>query len=190
MMMAIPAAIEVAVASPQAARDAIAALALYIAIYLFMNTGAFAIVALFRNGLGTEQIKDYSGLIRRSPLMVIMLSLILFSLVGLPPLAGFLGKFAIFAALTNSWRITDNTFLIALLAIAGLNTAISLFYYLRVVKVMTIDPELDSNPAVSAPPVSMLGGSFVMILTIPVVTLLLYSDQLNVWTQKAAELLF
>ena len=145
MMMAVPAAVAVAGRDPAAARAGIAALALYIAIYLFMNLGAFAIIAFFRNALGSEEIKDYSGLIRRSPVVVVMFSVILFSLIGLPPLAGFLGKFAIFAALAQSWRITGNLFLLVLLIVGGLNTAISLFYYLRVVKVMTIDPELDST---------------------------------------------
>ena len=69
-----------------------------------------------------------------------MFALILFSLVGLPPLAGFLGKFAIFASLADGWKQTGNVYLLVLLVLGGLNTAISLFYYLRVVKVMTIDP--------------------------------------------------
>ena len=174
-----------------AAQEGIAALALYIAVYLLMNLGAFAIIAFYRNSLGSEEIKDYSGLIRRSPVVVVMFAVILFSLVGLPPLAGFLGKFAIFAALARSWRITGSLFLLVLLIVGGLNTAISLFYYLRVVKVMTIDPELDStDPAPSFSLVSLLAGTFLALLTVPILTLLLYINPLNEWTLAAARQLF
>ncbi len=193
MMLAIPAAIGVVGQDRQAARQGIAALVLYIAIYLLMNLGGFAIIAFYRNLVGSEEIKDYSGLIRRSPLIVIMFSIILFSLVGLPPLAGFLGKFAIFAALTQSWQITGNGFLLVLLVVGGLNTAISLFYYLRVVKVMTIDPELDSAKIAAATPLSLMAGTFLAflaLLTIPVLTLIVYTNGLNEWALAATKNLF
>ena len=191
MMLAVPAALAVAVQQPAAVREGVAALALYIAIYLLMNLGAFAVIAFYRNALGSEEIADYSGLIHRSPLVVIMFSIILFSLVGLPPLAGFLGKFAIFAALTQSWQLTGNPFLLVLLIVGGLNTAISLFYYLRVVKVMTIDPELNSQaPATAHSLVSLLAGTFLVLLTVPILTLLLYANTLNEWTRAAARQLF
>jgi NADH-quinone oxidoreductase subunit N len=188
MMLAVPAAIAAVSTSPAVARAAIAGLALYIAIYLLMNLGAFAIIAFYRNALGSEEIAVYSGLVRRSPVMAVMFALILFSLVGLPPLAGFLGKFAIFAALTDAWKQTGNTYLLTLLILGGLNTAISLFYYLRVVKVMTIDPELDSGPPASSVP--FLAATFVAILVIPIVTLLVYANTLNDVTQAAARQLF
>lgn len=189
MMLAVPAAIEAAGVDAEVARQSIAALAVYIAVYLLMNLGAFAIIAFLRNSLQSEEIADYAGLIRRSPIMTVSFALILFSLVGLPPLAGFFGKFAIFAALANSWRVTGYDYLLWLLVIGGINTAISLFYYLRVVKIMTIDPERDGAPVPLAP-VSFLAGTFVVLLTIPVVTLLIYIDALNRWTQDAAQQLF
>ena len=188
MMLAVPPAIAAAGVDVQIAQNAIAALALYVAIYLLMNLGAFAIIAFFRNSMGSEEIADYAGLVRRSPIMVVMFALILFSLVGLPPLAGFLGKFAIFAALVNSWKVTGQVYLFWLLIIGGVNTAISLFYYLRLVKIMTIDPE--SDQAATAAPVSLLAGTYVAVLTVPVVTLLLYTDTLNQWTLQAARNLF
>jgi NADH-quinone oxidoreductase subunit N len=188
MMLAIPPAIAAAGVDTQVAQSAIAALALYVAIYLLMNLGVFAIIAFFRNSIGSEEIADYAGLVRRSPIMVVMLALILFSLVGLPPLAGFLGKFAIFAALVNSWKVTGQVYLFWLLIVGGVNTALSLFYYLRVVKIMTIDPESDT--AATATPVSLLAGTFVAVLTVPVATLLLYTNTLNEWTQQAARNLF
>lgn len=189
MMMAVPAAVAMVGSHPQIARNAVAALALYVAVYLLMNLAAFALIAFFRNSLGSEEISAYSGLVRRAPLAVICFALTLFSLVGLPPLAGFLGKFAIFAALAEGWQATGSQLLMALLIVGGLNTAISLFYYLRVVKVMTIDPELDHNATVSSV-VPFLSGAFLALLVVPIVTMLLYTNTINEWTLAATRHLF
>src|SRR4029079_9103708 len=97
----------------------------------------FAIVAFLRNAMGTEEIADYSGLIRSAPITSLMFTVILVSLIGIPPMAGFVGKFAIFSALVAA----SGKWMIALLVIAGINTAISLIYYLRVAKVICMDPE-------------------------------------------------
>ena len=98
----------------------------------------------------SEDIADYAGLIRRCPMTVICFAAILFSLIGLPPLAGFYGKFAIFASLADGYSLLKGSgqgfYLMLLLVVGGINTAISLFYYLRVVKVMTIDPEPRDRP--------------------------------------------
>ncbi len=189
MMLAVPVAVATATTHPDVARAAVSALLLYIATYLLMNLGVFSVIAFLRNSLGSEEIVDYSGLIRRSPLLVIMFAAILFSLVGLPPLAGFIGKFAIFASLASAWQVSNNSFMLWLLILGGLNTAVSLFYYLRVVKVMTIDPERDSSPGVPSL-ISWLGACFVAVLVIPIVTLLIYADRVNSWTQAAVEQLF
>ena len=66
-----------------------AALIVYLGVYLFMNFGAFAIVAFVRNARQSESIADYAGMVRRSPAVSVAFAVILFSLVGLPPLAGF-----------------------------------------------------------------------------------------------------
>ncbi|MCA9152547.1 MAG: hypothetical protein KDA92_24760, partial [Planctomycetales bacterium] len=189
MMMAVPAAIVAMGTHPEIARNAIAALALYVAIYLLMNLAAFALIAFYRDSLGSEEISAYSGLVRRAPLSVILFALTLFSLVGLPPLAGFLGKFAIFASLAEGWQATGSKLLMTLLVVGGINTAISLFYYLRVVKVMTIDPELDSNATVSNV-VPILSGAFLAILVLPIVTMLFYTNTINEWTLAATRHLF
>ena len=73
---------------------AIEGLLYYLAVYLFMNLGAFAIVALIRNQTFSEEIDDYKGLIHQSPLLAICMAICLFSLVGLTPLGGFYGKFS------------------------------------------------------------------------------------------------
>ncbi len=189
MLLPIPAALALADVDAGAAQQAVASLGIYLAIYLFMNLGAFAIVALLRNHMGSEEISDYAGLIHSAPGVVICLSLILFSLVGLPPLAGFVGKFMIFASLMDAYRLTNQTFLLILLIIGGLNTAVSLFYYLRVVKVMTIDAEPET--AVRSP-LSLLSlvGAYTTVVTIPVVLLFLSWDMLNGWTSTATRHLF
>ncbi len=148
MMMAVAAAIALLGRGTDAqVTYAVAALTIHVTMYLFMNLGAFAVVAFLRNKLHSEKIEDYAGLIHQCPVMVICFSLMLFSLVGLPPLAGFAGKVNIFLALADAQ-------LWPLLIIAGLNTAVSLFYYLRVVKVMTIDPEPEDRLAVDFSPLS------------------------------------
>jgi NADH-quinone oxidoreductase subunit N len=175
MMMAVAAAVALAGKDPVAAEDALSALVLYISVYFFMNFSAFAVVAFLRNELHSEQIADYAGLIRRAPIVVVCFALVLFSLVGLPPFGGFWAKARVFYALVES----D---LLAVLVIGGLNTAVSLFYYLRVVKVMTMDPEPADRLPLSIP---LLPGAFVVALTIPVIVLGVWWDGLNVWAKYA-----
>lgn len=179
MMMPVAAAVTMAGSNRPGAEDAISAVCFYVGTYLFMNLSAFTIVAFLRNTLRSEEIADYAGLIKRSPGLVICFATVLISLVGLPPLAGFAAKFLAFGALVDAE-------LIMLLVIGGLNTAISLFYYLRVVKVMSIDPE----PAHRAPvEFSMLSieGVYVALVTLPVLLLGIWWDSLNRLAQVAAD---
>jgi NADH-quinone oxidoreductase subunit N len=182
MIMPVAAAVELAPRDPELADQAIAGIAFYVGTYLFMNLGAFAIVAFLRNALRSEEIGAYAGLIRRSPLVALCFSIILLSLLGLPPLAGWVAKFSVFAALTSAE-------LYLLFAIAGLNTVLSLFYYLRVVKVMTLDPEPADRLPVEisglAPP-----WIYVAAVTVPVVVLGMWVDPLNRWARAAAAGLF
>ena len=182
MMMPVAAAVQLAGTDPAEAERAIGALNFYVAVYLFMNLGAFAIVAFLRNSLRSEEIADYAGLIRRSPTIVVCFTLILISLIGLPPLAGFPAKYSAFLALATARRYD-------LLIIGALNTALSLFYYLRVVKVMTIDPESPERLPGTFSSLS-LSGLYVVLLTIPVVVLGVWFDDLNLWARAAAHGLF
>lgn len=179
MMMPVAAAVALAGDKPQQAESALASLAFYVGVYLFMNLGAFAVVAFLRNAMRSEEIADYAGLIRRCPGVTILFSIILISLIGLPPLAGFAGKFFAFAALVDAK-------LYALLVIGGLNTAVSLFYYLRVVKAMTIDAEQDDRLPFKLPLIS-LAGIYLVLVTLPVVVLGVFFDQLNTWALAAAQ---
>jgi NADH-quinone oxidoreductase subunit N len=116
--------------------------------------------------------------------------LILFSLVGLPPLAGFIGKFAIFASLAEGWTVSGYTahFLIVLLVVGGMNTAISLFYYLRIARVMVIEDEPADRQPFVYPEVS-LQGAFVCLLTAPAVLLIFDWETLSQWAQAATQYL-
>jgi len=189
MMMAIPPVLALAGTSPDLARQGISALGLYIAVYVFMNLGAFAIVAFLRNAMHSEELADYAGLIRYCPGVVICLSAILFGLIGLPPLSGFLGKFAVFASLWQGYQVTAQVSLLVLLFGGGINTALSLFYYLRVVKAMTIDADAETRGPVSLPLIS-LPGVFIVAVTLPTLGLFLGWNFLYQWTLAAAQQLF
>ncbi|MEQ8788194.1 MAG: NADH-quinone oxidoreductase subunit N [Pirellulaceae bacterium] len=190
MMMAVPPVMAMAGLDPAAAQSAVAALAIYLGVYLFMNLGAFAVVAFLRNAMGSEEISDYAGLLRQTPGVTICFSIILFSLVGLPPLAGFIGKFAIFASLVDGYQITAAAgqpagYLMVVLVAGGLNTAVSLFYYLRVVKVMTMDPDPADRRPFSFSDVS-LQGLFVWFTAAATVLLFFYWNGLKDVAEAAA----
>ncbi len=181
MMMPVAAAILLAEEAPDAARQTVAAIAFYIFVYLFMNLGAFGIVAFLRGPLGSEQLPDYAGLARRSPGLVIAAAIIMFSLVGLPPLGGFAAKFAIFAQ-------TYRAGLLLLVVIGVLNTVFSLFYYLRVVKTMVLDPEPEERPAPTIPLWSN-PGFYCSLIALLLVVLGVFWDPLFVRASNAASLL-
>jgi NADH-quinone oxidoreductase subunit N len=162
MIMAVAAAVHMAGINPTGAREAVAALMFYLVAYVFMNLGAFAIVAFLRNALGTEEIADYAGLIRSAPFTSVAFAAILISLIGIPPMIGFMGKFAIF----NSLVTAGGPWMIGLLVIAGINTAISLIYYLRVAKVICIDPEpMDRGPV----SIGLVPAVYVLVVALPVI---------------------
>ena len=180
MMMPVAAAVTLAGSDRAAALAAVAGLAFYAGIYLFMNLGAFAFAAFLRNAIGSEQIADYAGLVRRSPGMAVLFAIVLFSLVGLPPLAGFAAKFTIFASLFHA----DQPALLALLVIGALNTVVSLFYYLRIVKVMVLEPEPAQRPAPRIPLWSPT-GVYALVITSPLLVLGIWWDGLFHWASAA-----
>jgi len=180
MMMPVAAAVTLAGSDRTAALAAVAGLAFYAGIYLFMNLGAFAFAAFLRDAIGSEQIADYAGLVRRSPGMAVLFAIVLFSLVGLPPLAGFAAKFTIFASLFHA----DQPALLALLVIGALNTVVSLFYYLRIVKVMMLEPEPAQRPAPQIPLWSPT-GVYALVITSPLLVLGIWWDGLFHWASAA-----
>lgn len=169
LMMGVAGAVALAGNHPSAAATAVAAVAFYLATYLFMNMSAFLIVAVLRNRLRSEEIASYAGLVKTSPGLVVLMGAVLVSLIGLPPLAGFVGKFLVFASLVDG--ISSNAerpILLALLIVGGVNTVLSLFYYLRVLKVMTFDPPPAERPQPTIGLVS-LSGAAITAFVVPVV---------------------
>jgi NADH-quinone oxidoreductase subunit N len=112
----------------------------YILVYIFSNLGAFGVVTAISNATGKENIDDYNGLYKTNPKLSLIMMLALFSLAGIPPLAGFFGKFFLFTAAAEKGFYF-------LVLIAVINTIISLYYYLLVVKAMFINK--NDDPIVS-----------------------------------------
>jgi NADH-quinone oxidoreductase subunit N len=117
-------------------REGFAATLFYTTIYAFTLVGAFAVVALVRRETGGDDFVHFSGLRSRSPLLAGSMAIFMLSLAGLPPLAGFFGKFYLFSA---AMRAGDNHGLLWLVALALFGSLISFYYYLMVLKVIFID---------------------------------------------------
>ena len=113
----------------------------YLLIYLFMNLGAFSGVILFSLRTGTDQISEYAGLYQKDPLLTLGLSLCLLSLGGIPPLAGFFGKIYLFWA---GWQAE----LYGLVLLALVTSVVSIYYYIRVVKMMVVKEPHEMSDAV------------------------------------------
>ncbi|MGB7412954.1 MAG: NAD(P)H-quinone oxidoreductase subunit N [Thermosynechococcaceae cyanobacterium] len=145
-----------------------ASMLFYLMIYLFMNLGAFACVILFSLRTGTDQISDYAGLYQKDPFLTLAMSMCLLSLGGIPPLAGFFGKLYIFWA---GWQAGAY----GLVILALLTSVVSIYYYIRVVKMMVVkEPQemslvIQNYPATNWQPLGMrplqVGVMVTLVLT-------------------------
>ncbi|MCG6206920.1 NADH-quinone oxidoreductase subunit NuoN [Rhodopseudomonas sp. HC1] len=105
----------------------------YISIYVAMTLGAFAVIlSMRRNGLHVENISDFAGLSRTSPVLAFFFAMLLFSMAGIPPLAGFFAKFYVFMAAIKAG-------LFALAVIGVVTSVVGAYYYLAIIKVMYFD---------------------------------------------------
>ncbi len=142
----------------------------YLVIYLFMNIGAFYIALLFREKLGTENISDYSGIGWKTPFLSSAFSIFLFSLTGIPPLAGFVSKLIVFsAAIDSKYHI--------IVIIAVINSVISLYYYAGIIKKIF----LESSEKKDSIPVGVYEKILVLILLAPVFIFGVYWNGLYNW---------
>jgi NADH-quinone oxidoreductase subunit N len=138
--------------------EGVAGVIIYLAIYLAMTLGTFAcILAMRREGRMIEDIDSLSGLSRTNPMMAFMLAMLLFSLAGIPPLAGFFAKFYVFLAAIHAG-------LYALAVIGVLLSVVGAYYYLRIVKLMYFDFPAERFEPMQAPLAAVLGVSGVFIL--------------------------
>lgn len=133
---------------------------IYMAIYLFMNLGAFTCILCMRRGQQmVEGIYDLAGLSRTNPMMALALAIFLFSLAGIPPLAGFFGKLYIFLAAVDGGLYT--------LAVIGvLSSVVGAYYYIRIVKVMYFDQLTEPLDRAFGPELRlvMVGTALVIVL--------------------------
>lgn len=153
----------------------ISAVMIYFAVYMFMNLGAFYVVMLVANIDGREDIDAYKGLGYRSPIIGVAMTLFLLSLTGIPPTAGFVGKLYIFAALMSAkW------FWLALIGV--LNSVVSLYYYVRVLRNMFL-----VAPPESAAKIKLSFGQLALLflLLLPTVVLGLYFTPLVEYAQAS-----
>ncbi len=162
--------------------EALRGVIFYLITYFIMNLGAFAVAIFVLNALGTEDLEGYKGLAKRKgmgPMVALAMTLFMFSLTGLPPTVGFVGKFYLFSAVIQAklyW-----------LAVVGvLNSVVSLYYYAGVVKNMYFDDPADDRPLVSQ------GWSFSGVLVgLAVATIVfgLYWKSLAAITESSANML-
>lgn len=155
------------------------AILVYFGIYAIMNLGAFFVVMLIANKTGSEDINDYKGLGYSTPFLGISLGIFLISLTGLPPTAGFIGKLYIFSALVDANMIT-------LSVIALLNSVVSLYYYIRVLKNMFL-VRPDETPVLFT--VSTGNVVAVCLLVAPVILLGLYFSPLVTLAKNSISIL-
>ena len=144
--------------------DGLSAILFYVVVYLIMNLGAFLVVGMVANVTGDEEIESYRGLAwRGAALPAACLAIFLFSLTGLPPFAGFIGKFFLFAAV-----LKEGGAFVMLAVVAILNSVVSLYYYAKVVKTMFLDTPEPTDKAVS-----VAANNFALLIPLTVLTVVL-----------------
>jgi len=154
-------------------------LLVYLLIYLLMNVGTFAVILSMRvKGQYVEQISDLAGLAKSRPGMAMALAALMFSMAGIPPLAGFLGKYFIFVAAVNAGFVA--------LAIVGLlASVIGAYYYLRLIKIMYFD-----EPAAAFDPPGLTAGIIMAASSVLMVVLFVVPAPLVNSAEAAAKALF
>src|ERR1044072_3758051 len=152
---------------------------IYLFIYTLMNLGVFGcIIALRRRGIAGDRMEDLNGLMKKAPGLTVMMTIFLLSLGGLPPTAGFIGKFYLFAGLIE----TGNPWLVRLAILAVVMSVVSLYYYIRFIKAMYIEAESEPQPVKLGAPLKVaLAFSALLVISIGV-----YPQPVINLTQQAA----
>ena len=153
----------------------------YLAAYYFMNLGAFGFLLYFQGVTGKETYASLEGMGPKAPVVSCAMVVFLISLIGLPPTVGFTGKYMLFTAVIDggyAW----------LAVVAGLNSAISLFYYIRVAKVLFLGGTSDAAPTPTPTSQPAFIG-FLVVLAGLTVTLGLYVDPLLNWAKNSLDIL-
>jgi len=159
-------------AVPILSGNGVFAIMIYLVMYLFMNLGAFFVVIVVKNKTGGETFEDFRGLGWEMPIVGIAMALFMLSLTGIPPTAGFIGKFYIFAAV-----IKAGPAFYWLVFAGAVNSVISLYYYMHVVKVMFFEGE--SKKKLLFP--SVLESTLIITLAVPTLLLGIYWSPIAEW---------
>ena len=152
----------------------------YLIAYVVTNLAAFGVVILFARTAGTDEIKDYAGMSRRSPYLALAMLVAFLSLAGMPPLAGFFAKFYVFAAAVKAGMIW-------LAFIGVLNAIVGLYYYLIVLKVVYVNPAPEGAEPIDIPNLSKIA---LVVLSIGIVLIGTASAPWFNWAMQAAQDLF
>jgi NADH-quinone oxidoreductase subunit N len=156
-------------------KNGVSAMLYYLLLYMFANIGAFASITAFSNQTGKEDIEDFGGMWKRSPFLAATLMISLLSMAGIPPAAGFIGKFYLF-----SEAVKQGYLWLALLAMAM--SVVSIYYYIVVIRVMLMNDAAEPTPIeIPAALKAVMIISIVMILVMG-----LYPGPITEWTTAVA----
>ncbi|MCH7762121.1 MAG: NADH-quinone oxidoreductase subunit N [Candidatus Marinimicrobia bacterium] len=166
-------------AIPTLSSQGVYAIMLYLVMYLFMNLGAFFVVIYVKSQGGGESFDDFKGLGWKMPIVGIVMTVFMLSLTGIPPTAGFIGKFYIFASVI---KVGPQMYWLAV--VGAINSVISLYYYFRVVKVMFLEGEPSETIIVPSPTVLVI----LLVLAIPTVFFGIYWAPIADWVSRSLTL--
>jgi len=157
--------------------DGVGGLLIYLLAYLFTNIGAFLVVMAIEQHSGSVDLSAYHGLIKRAPGLALLMTLFLLSLAGIPPLAGFFGKFFVFAAVVERQ-------LLVLAAIAAVNAVVAAFYYLNIVRAMFFVESEEQKPV----PVAAGLKAALLISAIMVFVIGIAAQPFITWISRSVEM--
>jgi NADH-quinone oxidoreductase subunit N len=156
-------------------KTGISAMLYYLLLYIFANIGAFSAITAFSNQTGKDDIKDFGGMWKRSPLLAATLLISLLSMAGIPPAAGFIGKFYLFAEAAKQGYLW-----MAFLAMGM--SVVSAYYYTVVIRVMLMEEAIDASPI-------KIPASLKLVMIISIVMILVmgvYPGPITDWTTSVA----
>ena len=163
-------------AFPTVSSEGVFAVMIYLVMYLFMNLGAFFVLIYVSQKEGGENFEHFSGLGWRMPIVGIVMTVFMFSLTGLPPTVGFIGKFYLFVAVINAG---SSFYWIAFFG--AINTVVSLYYYMRVVKTMYLDGEPSEEIVVPSFSITVI----FLVLAVPSVFFGIYWTPILNWVKDS-----
>ncbi len=163
-----------------ASETGVSSVLFYLLVYILTNIAAFAVVAAFSNAAGSDNLEDYAGLAQKEPLLAMAFLISLLSLAGIPPMAGFAGKFYLFyAAMQKGYTW--------LVVIAALNSTVSLYYYLLVIKQVYLFDRTKEIKKIIVP----MGVKFTLaVLIVSIILLGIFPTAVIDWTISISQKLF